>query len=88
MWEWHPLWPNTCLVDLFCHPSYWNRAGELLATLQLPAADRYVAFSDSNNTLKQNALESAGFKQAVVLKSWAAKDYLRTSFVDVVLFQP
>ena len=87
MWEWHPLWTNTCLVDLFCHPSYWNRAGELLATLQLPMADRHIAFSDSNNTVKQNALEGAGFKQVAVLKSWAAKDYLRTSFVDVALFQ-
>ena len=29
MWSDHPLWPDACLVDLYCHPAFWERGSRL-----------------------------------------------------------
>jgi hypothetical protein len=87
MWDWHPLWIDTCLIDLYCHPTYWKYGKSLLEQLNLPRADRYVAFADANQLEKQRILQDRGFSQVTVLKSWAAVNSSKTSFVDVLLYE-
>lgn len=87
MWSWHPFWPDTCLLDVYCHPSYWDKAKELLEALELPDADRYIAYADVLCKAKQKALRDAGFKQTLLLKNFVANDWARSSFIDVVSFE-
>jgi Acetyltransferase (GNAT) domain len=87
MWSWHPFWPDTCLVDVYCHSGYWSKAKELLGALELPSADRYLAYADVTCEAKQKVLLVAGFERTAVLKNFVAIDWLRSSFVDVVLYE-
>lgn len=87
LWDWHPLWIGTCLIDLYCHPAHCQYGTSLLRHLHLPQADRYVAFVDEGQHDKKRVLEGAGFRQAAVLKSWAAQDFSQTSLVDVTVLQ-
>ncbi|MEZ4679254.1 MAG: hypothetical protein R2932_34050 [Caldilineaceae bacterium] len=84
-WSWHPIWPDTCLVDCYCHPQYWNQAAELLDALELPAADRTVAYVDAGNDAKSMLFAQAGFKPVTTLPKWLAADPRQTKWVDVVL---
>jgi hypothetical protein len=61
MWSWHPLWPDTCLIDVYCHATYWDKAGDLLANLELPKTKRYLAYTDCE--AKKNVLLECGFKE-------------------------
>ena len=38
MWSDHPLWPDARLVDLYCHPAFWDEGAALLQELELPAS--------------------------------------------------
>ncbi|RJP72924.1 MAG: N-acetyltransferase [Candidatus Zixiibacteriota bacterium] len=67
-WTEHPLWPDTLLVDLYCHPRFWSRAGELLSRLALSDGPRRVTYSDSPD--KDAALQAAGFVPAATLPHW------------------
>ncbi len=85
MWSWHPLWPDTCLVDIYCHAKHWNKAGELLDRLELPKADRYLALADCET--KKRVLLESGFKEAAVPKNQVATTWAKASFTDVTLFE-
>jgi hypothetical protein len=87
LWDWHPLWPDTCVVDVYCHPDYWEQAGPLLQALVLPAADRYVAYADAGDGFKAGVLREAGFREMVVLKDRVARDAARTGWVDVAVYE-
>jgi hypothetical protein len=87
LWEWHPLWPGTCVVDEHCHPDYWEHAGRLLAALALPEADRYVAYADAEDGFKARVLREAGFREMVVLKDWVARDAAKTGWADVAVYE-
>lgn len=67
LWSWHPIWPETCLVDLYCHPGYWRQAGDLLNALELPDADSFMAYGDSTAPERMAVLQHAGFKQSSIL---------------------
>lgn len=86
-WGWHPIWPETCLLDVYCHPNYWEQAGALLAALELPAARRYVAYGDAACPAKHHLLRAAGFEQTNTLSQWVSADAARSSFVDVLQFE-
>jgi hypothetical protein len=87
VWDWHPLWEDMCLVDVYCHPSYWDRAGELLSSLPLPDAEGYVAYSDASCRHKTAALLDHGFRQTATLKGRVPDTHVKTSFLDVALFE-
>jgi hypothetical protein len=87
LWSWHPLWPGTCLLDVYCHSSYWDKAKELLEALELPKTDRYMAYADATCTAKQKILQDAGFRETALLKNFVANNWLRSSFVDVTLLE-
>jgi len=82
-WNWHPLWKDVCVVDVYCHPNFWPQASRLLASLKLPPAASYVAYSDPQNPEKSSVLAGAGFKQTAVLKTHLALNIAKTGFTDV-----
>lgn len=86
-WDWDPLWPDTCLVDVYCHPNYWEKAGNLLAALPLPDADRYLAYGDSGCRAKHNVLEAAGFRQTATFVKRIAVDKGKTDFANVLVWE-
>ena len=87
VWGHDPLWPDTCLVDVYCHPDYWDRASDLLAALALPDADRYVAYGDPTCAAKIEVLKVAGFREAATLSNRLAADAAKADFADVIAFE-
>jgi hypothetical protein len=86
-WSWDPLWPDTCLVDCYCHPAYWGHAAELFGALPLPQADRTVAYVDVGNAAKATLFAQVGFKPVATLPDWLAIDTVKTKRVDVVIME-
>jgi hypothetical protein len=82
-WGFHPLWPHSCLVDVYCHPRFWDRAADLLDALVLPGADRRLAYSDEGGPQKGEVLAAAGFAPSARHTRRVAADRARTGWVDV-----
>jgi N-acetylglutamate synthase-like GNAT family acetyltransferase len=87
LWQWHPIWPDVCLIDVYCHPDYWERAPELYQALTLPDAQRYLAYVDDGFMQKRDLLQSLGFHPTVTLKNYVATSALKNNFADVVVFE-
>lgn len=73
-----PLWPNTCVVDLFCLPNFWQHATDLLNFIHWPTANQYVAYCDVGWSEKETALQEAGFKMSATLPQWLTKNNEKT----------
>jgi len=86
-WDWHPLWEGTCLVDVYCHPNYWNEAGNLLNSLALPEGEHYLAYSDIDHRPKIKILQAEGFLQTAVIKRGVSRNTMKKSFLDVGVFE-
>jgi len=86
-WAWHPIWPDVCLVDCYCHPHAWEQAAQLLATLQWPGATRTLVYIDRGNEAKATLFAQAGFKPVATLPQWLAADHAQKEWVDVVVWQ-
>ena len=86
-WGWHPLWPGICIVDVYCHPDHWRRGPELLGALQLPAADRYIAYCDPTCTAKIGVIAGAGLQQMGIMAKTLAANVAKTEFVDIIVFE-
>lgn len=87
LWKWHPIWPDTCLIDCYVHPNFWERAPELYQALTLPEAHRYIAYVDEGFTQKRDLLHSLGFHPTVTLKGYVSTSALKTNFADVLVFE-
>jgi hypothetical protein len=87
LWKWHPIWPDTCLIDVYCHPDYWERAPELYQALTLPDVHRYVAYVDAGFTQKIDLLRSLDFHATVTLKGYVPTSALKTQFVEVLVYE-
>ena len=87
MWDWDPLWPETCLVDVYCHPHYWGEAPALLESLALPEAERFLAYADTTGPEKQQNLKAAGYRQTGQYPGRVAVDHDRTQFADVTVWE-
>jgi GNAT superfamily N-acetyltransferase len=83
--EVHPLWPHTDIVDVYCHPAWWDRADELLKRLP-PSSGRSVAYCDAGVQAKREVLLAAGYQSLTTLPRWVAHNAMRTSWVDVEVF--
>ncbi|MGH7996825.1 MAG: GNAT family N-acetyltransferase [Opitutaceae bacterium] len=81
----HPLWPDTDIVDLFCHPRWWPRAADLLAAIPNAGARRAVAFADAGEPARRAALESAGFRGIAVLPAWVRRAASGAEMADVAM---
>lgn len=86
-WDWDPLWPSTCVVEVYCHPDFWEEGGDLLAALPLPEAERYVAYSDTGCLEKGEVLHEAGFRPVGRHARRVALDRARTRLVDVSVWE-
>lgn len=86
-WAADPIWPDTYLVDAYCHPSFWDRSRDLLGALDLPDNARQLAYAESNCPGKLDLLESAGFKHTVTLPIRVAADTARTKWTDVLVYE-
>ncbi len=64
-----PLWPGVWLLDVFAHPNYEDRLGDLIAALDL-SPPKIVAFAGNNDTPRKRALERAGFGLSGSLQNW------------------
>ena len=87
MWSLDSLWPSSCVVDVYCHPRFWDRACELLEALPLPEADRYLAYCDAGFEPKAAALFQTGFRASVTYGKRVACDRARTAFSDVTVWE-
>ena len=87
MWSLDRLWPESCLVDVYCHPDFWDRASELLDALPFPEADRHLAYCDAGFEPKAAALSQAGFRASVTYGQRVACDRERTAFADVTVWR-
>lgn len=87
MWDWDPLWPSTCVVEVYCHPDFWEEGGALLAALPLPEAERYTAYSDTDGLEKGEVLRAAGFRPVGRHVRRVALDRARTRLVDVSVWE-
>ena len=87
MWDWDPLWPSTCLVDVYCHPGFWEHGWALLGELALPTAERCVAYNDQGCRSKGHMLLAAGFRPVALHHRRVAPDRARTSLVDVEVWE-
>ncbi len=86
-WVWDPLWPDTTLVDLYCHPDWWHRGEELLAALELPSAGRCLAYSDPDCPNKGQVLLASGFRQTAQARRRLAADRAGTRMTDVFTWE-
>jgi hypothetical protein len=43
----HPLWPDTDILDIYCHNRWWHRAHALLKSVPQAANKRTVAYCDA-----------------------------------------
>ena len=55
---------NAVLVDVFCHPRFWNDAARLLDALDLGDDLSCIAYSEVGTPEKNSALAGAGFTEA------------------------
>lgn len=82
----HPLWPDTSLLDIYCHPAYWEVAPKLLNALSLPANLRTLAYVDRDHQAKQALLSAQGFQAVATLPRWLATGPSSQHQVDVLMF--
>jgi Acetyltransferase (GNAT) domain len=86
-WQWDALWPGVCLVDLYCHPHYWDYGADLLDALPLPTDGRAIAHADAGSEEKLALLTNAGFREVTRLPQWLSISETQRQMVDVLVFQ-
>lgn len=86
-WEPDPLWPNTALADVYCHPAFQERAGDLLDAIHLPTGMRVVAYADAACPAKADALARAGFRATATLRDRVATSGAKSVLLDVTQFE-
>jgi len=83
----HPVWTELRLVDVFCHPDFWDQAGDLLASQPAPPSGHFIAYADVGWTDKDRVLRRAGFRQTTVLARRAPQSSAKTTFIDVAVYE-
>ncbi len=74
----HPVWPQTTLADVYCHPDHWAQAAAMMVKLRtgFPANQPVLAYCSSQSQHRREALMRAGFRPAGRLPAVAALDCL------------
>ena len=86
-WQWDNLWPDTCLVDIYCHPDYWAHGDQLLDAINLPPADRVIAYVDTSDRAKVDLLMARNFHPIATLPNFVARDVAKSAMRDVTVMQ-
>ena len=87
MWSDHPLWPDARLVDLYCHPAFWDQGAALLQELELPASHTCLAYCDAGLHAKAEALRAAGLRRGATLSERVAAGRGASGRVDVEVWE-
>lgn len=66
----HPIWPDQDVLDLFFHPSAWNRATGLMERLAMKSGRSCVSYTDIGATNKAEILSATGFARVATLPGW------------------
>lgn len=86
-WNEDPIWPETCLVDLYCHPDYWDEAPRLWQSLTFPEMDRVIAYVDDSDRYKIDFFMAQGFTPIATLPNFVDRTVSGTNRVDVTVLQ-
>ena len=82
-WEWDRLWPDCGLVDVYCHPKYWQYGPQLLEALALPPARAWAAYCDEGGPAKKEVLRQAGFSPVGPCPQPVGVDHAQTQWAQV-----
>jgi len=86
-WGDHPLWPRAALVDIYCHPAFWDRGKELLQALRLPEDRLLIAYAGPACTAKTEALSALGFQRAGLLEKRLRRNPSQGLSLDVAVWE-
>jgi len=81
------FWPRRTIVDLYCHPRWWHRAGDLLAGIRWVDGEQIVAYCDADLAPKLAVLERVGLRPVAVLPRWIAGGPADKASIDVTVFR-
>ncbi|MDF2439235.1 MAG: FR47-like protein [Abditibacteriota bacterium] len=86
---WHDdvQWPDRRLVDVYCHPDYWNEAPALLSQLAVPPDKYVIAYADESCEPQLQAYYDSGFKIVTTLPRWLAIDSAQSGYTNVMLLE-
>lgn len=82
-----PCWPHLSVLDLYCSPAGWPRAGELIRSVLAARAGRLVAYADAGFIAKESALQSEGFQPVATLPRWIRGKGPAVGGKDVVIWE-
>ena len=81
-----PFWPQTVVVDVYCHPAFWEEAPALLDALEMPRAERWVGYSDASCPRKAQAFSASGYRAVACFPEHVAADRARSRLLDVTVW--
>lgn len=88
MWDCDSNWPDVALVDIFCHPHFWEYGSKLLSSMlqSIPDSNRgLIAYSDIQCPQKSEILHQAGFSHKATLKRWVKAAETRIDVEQFIL---
>lgn len=62
-----PLWPETDIIDIYCHADHWQHSDALVQPLVEVGSQRLLAYAEIGFTQKEEALARNGFEPIGVL---------------------
>jgi len=81
------MWPQTRIVDVYCHPNFWDDGKKLLDSLTLPDDQKLLAYCDETCSQRRELFEAAGFRVIATLPKLACTDALCSDRVDVQVME-
>ena len=78
-----PIWPQTRLIDVFCHPNFGYLAADLLQMVTHNTNERLIAYSDESDEKKTQLLRAAGFQFMAQLPQWLPADAARSRLINI-----
>ncbi len=83
--NWHPLWQTGYLLDIYCHPDFWNRAPALIDALEFATGAPVMVYGDSTCPQKIDLLKQHGFTQQASLPHWINIDTAKSVKADLIV---
>ncbi|HYE04432.1 MAG TPA: GNAT family N-acetyltransferase [Planctomycetota bacterium] len=82
----HPHWPGIDVLDCYCHPAWWRRAGDLIAALRIDPKRRLIAHADARCPQQARAFEQAGLQRVATVPGLAGSATGSGDRADVAMF--
>jgi len=78
-----PIWPQTRLIDVFCHPNFGYLAADLLQAVTRNTHEHLIAYSDETDEEKAQLLRAAGFQFMAQLPQWLPADAACSRLINI-----